>query len=246
METTNRARMGATLHLVLVALIVIALAACTGSTPAATADGTTTDTPVTTPEATPESADAGEGDLFEELEEAAEELDDFIDTDGDGISDVEGHVDDDDGTQGPIEGPVDPDNGFEPSLYVDGDDRGRILGQDPEAVCDRSELFRTETCTWTTGSGSESFSVEFSRDPNFATLEAYVEHMDVIMGSSDPIEDLGQAAYLGSNPLGSGVRLTAYVGDGLHIWVNLSTADDEAIQAELAVELARKIVTAMA
>lgn len=157
-------------------------------------------------------------------------------------ADIEGHVDDDDGTDEPVEGPVDPDNGFEPALYVDGDDRGRILGEDPEAVCDRSDLLRTETCTWTTGDGSESLSVEFSRDPNFATLEAYVEHMDVVMGSSMPIDDLGEAAYLGSNPLGSGVRLTAYVGDGLHIWVSIAMDGDDDALGQLAVELARKIV----
>ena len=225
MATTSRGRPDGLLHFLLVGLIVLAVVACGGaSAPAGPA--TPTDSPA---DVTAESTDAPTPT-------------DFIDTDGDGLNDVEGNVDDDDGSDEPIEGPADPGDGFEPSLYVDGDDLGRILGADPDPECSRSEAFRTETCTWTTGDGSASFSVEFSRDPNFATLEAYVDHMETIMSSSTPIDDVGEAAYLGGNPLGPGVRLTAYVGDGLHIWVSIDKEGDEAVLGDLALELAAKIV----
>jgi hypothetical protein len=224
MATINRGRLDGLVHLLLVGLIVLAVVACGGaSAPAQPA--TPTDTPA---DVTAESTDAPAPT-------------DFIDTDGDGVNDIEGHVDDD-GSDEPIEGPVDPGDGFEPSLYVDGDDRGRILGADPDPECSRSEAFRTETCTWMTGDGSASLSVEFSRDPHFSTLEAYVDHMETIMGSSTPIDDLGEAAYLGGDPLGSGVRLTAYLGDGLHIWVSINKEGDEAVLGDLALELAAKIV----
>ena len=222
MATTNSGGIGGPLQFLLLGLIVVALAACGG----ASAPDASTTTDLSTGSAT----------------DAPPEPTDFVDTDGDGVNDIEGHVDDDDGSEGPIEGPVDPDNGFEPSLYVDGDDLGRILGHDPDPDCSRSDLFRTEACTWTTGDGSASLNVEFSRDPNFATLEAYVDHMDTVMGSSTPVENLGQAAYLGSNPLGAGVRLTAYIGDGLHIWVSITKDADEAVLGDLALELAAKIV----
>jgi hypothetical protein len=222
MATTSSRRLGGPLHFLLPGLIVVALAACGASAPAATSTPT----------------DSSTGSATDSVAEPT----DFIDTDGDGANDIEGHVDDDDGSDEPIEGPIDPDIGFEPSLYVDGDDLGLILGHDPDPECSRSEAFRTETCSWTTGDGSASLDVEFSRDPNFATLEAYVDHMDTVMGSSTPIEDLGQAAYLGSNPLGSGVRLTAYIGDGLHIWVSINKEGDEAVLGDLALELATKIV----
>ncbi len=225
MATTSRGRLGGPLQFLLLGLIAIALAACSGAT-APAGPGTPTDSSA---EATAEPTDAPAPT-------------DFIDTNGDGINDIEGHVDDDDGSDEPAEGPLDPGDGFEPSLYVDGDDRGRILGHDPDPECSRSEAFRTESCSWTAGDGSASLEVEFSRDPNLATLEAYVDHMDTVMGSSTPIENLGQAAYLGSNPLGSGVRLTAYVGDGLHIWVSITKEGDEAVLGDLALELAAKIV----
>ncbi|HSK94813.1 MAG TPA: hypothetical protein VLA76_12260 [Candidatus Angelobacter sp.] len=239
MTSAIRARLtGASTYLLLVALTTIAIAACGGSTAAAAPVD-----PVSTPESSSApAAPAASGDLLEDLEEASEAFEEFIDTDNDGLNDIEGEVDPDDGSGDAAEGQVDPDNGFIPTLYVDGDDLGRILRESPHPDCSHSSMVDGDACTWTTGDGSASLGVEIYRDPNLATREAYVAHMETLMSSGSPIDDLGEAAFSGRNPLGPGARVTVFLGDGVHLWVTIVAEGDEAVIADQALELASKIV----
>jgi hypothetical protein len=99
-----------------------------------------------------------------------------------------------------------------------------------------------DACTWTTGDGSASVGVEVYRDPNLATREAYVAHMETLMSGGSPIDDLGEAAFSGRNPLGPGARVTVFLGDGVHLWVTIVAEGDDAAIADQALELASKIV----
>jgi hypothetical protein len=234
MTSLIRARLtGASTYLLLVAVAVVAIAACSGSAAATPVDpgATSESTPAAAapaatapPAATPASTD----DLLDDLAAASEEFEEFIDTDNDGLNDIEGQVD--------------PDGGFVPTLYVDGDDLGGILGESPDPECSHSSMLDGDACTWTTGDGAASLGVELYRDPNLATREAYVAHMDTLMSGGSPIDDLGAAAYSGPNPLGPGARVTVFVGDGVHLWVTIAADGDQVEIADQALELASKIV----
>jgi hypothetical protein len=117
-----------------------------------------------------------------------------------------------------------------------------VLGESPTPECKTSVAFGGDSCVWTAADGSW-VKVEHRVTPETPTLDAFKQRMTGTLGLDQPVEGLGEGAYLGTSSRGA--RIATYLGDGLVVWVVITKPGDAATQSAQATAMAEEIIAGL-
>ena len=122
----------------------------------------------------------------------------------------------------------------------------KVLGELPEPTCAEAGIYASQECEWLTSDGSMTLELSISHDEAInESVETFDDHMATIMEGGDRLTGVGQSAFVGANPLSPGVRLAAFVGEGVHVWVTILGDGERDELREAAIELANELVAAV-
>lgn len=113
------------------------------------------------------------------------------------------------------------------------------LGEVPTPACDTSSLTASVSCVWKAADGSW-LKVEDGSPQEMPDLASFTERVTGTLGLDEPVEGLGEAAFLGNSARGT--RIAVFLGEGRTVWVVLNKAGDAAMQAPLVTGIAERLV----